>query len=268
MQSRFDYMTVAPGTYRAMGGLERYLADCAIEPMLIHLVKLRASQTQRLRLLPRHALEGPARRWARASSGSTRSTPGASARTTATRERAALAWTEAVTLIAEGHAPDAVYDEARAHFDDKALPTSRWRSPPSTPGTGSRLPRGCLPAPTLRAPRRRPDVDQLAADVPLAAERDPGSRRRSPGTVSAGTGFTRCTSKPASPVADRSWGWPHPVSAIRIVRPAPRLGAASARAVFVAVHLRHPQIEQHDLGPERLRQLRAPRRPSWTVRTS
>jgi alkylhydroperoxidase family enzyme len=37
------------------------------------------------------------------------------------RERAALAWTEAVTLIAQGHAPDAVYEEARSHFSEKEL---------------------------------------------------------------------------------------------------------------------------------------------------
>ena len=34
------------------------------------------------------------------------------------RERAAFAWTEAVTNIQEGHAPDAVYDEVRAHFSE------------------------------------------------------------------------------------------------------------------------------------------------------
>jgi len=34
------------------------------------------------------------------------------------RERAALAWTEAVTNIQEGHAPDVVYDQVRAHFSD------------------------------------------------------------------------------------------------------------------------------------------------------
>jgi AhpD family alkylhydroperoxidase len=34
------------------------------------------------------------------------------------RERAALAWAEAVTNIQEGHAPDAVYDEVKAHFDE------------------------------------------------------------------------------------------------------------------------------------------------------
>jgi alkylhydroperoxidase family enzyme len=37
------------------------------------------------------------------------------------RERAALAWTEAVTLIAKDHAPDAVYEEARAHFSEKEI---------------------------------------------------------------------------------------------------------------------------------------------------
>jgi len=34
------------------------------------------------------------------------------------RERAALAWTEAVTNIQDGHPPDVVYEEVRAHFSD------------------------------------------------------------------------------------------------------------------------------------------------------
>jgi AhpD family alkylhydroperoxidase len=37
------------------------------------------------------------------------------------RERAALAWTEAVTFIADGHVPDAVYDEASNHFNEDEL---------------------------------------------------------------------------------------------------------------------------------------------------
>lgn len=37
------------------------------------------------------------------------------------RERAALAWTEALTLLTDGHVPDAVYEEARPHFTDKEL---------------------------------------------------------------------------------------------------------------------------------------------------
>jgi alkylhydroperoxidase family enzyme len=37
------------------------------------------------------------------------------------RERAALAWTEALTLIRDGHVPDDVYEEVRPHFDDEEL---------------------------------------------------------------------------------------------------------------------------------------------------
>ncbi len=37
------------------------------------------------------------------------------------RERAALAWTEAVTLVSETHVPDAVYEQARRHFTEEEL---------------------------------------------------------------------------------------------------------------------------------------------------
>jgi alkylhydroperoxidase family enzyme len=37
------------------------------------------------------------------------------------RERAALAWAEAVTLVSEGHVPDEVYDEARKEFSEEEL---------------------------------------------------------------------------------------------------------------------------------------------------
>ena len=42
------------------------------------------------------------------------------------RERAALAWTEAVTLLSETHVPDAVHDEVRAHFDEPELVELTW----------------------------------------------------------------------------------------------------------------------------------------------
>ncbi len=60
-------------------------------------------------------------RGARPNSASTCFRSGARRRVTA-RERAALAWTEAVTQIATTHdVPDAVYEEVRRHFDEKAL---------------------------------------------------------------------------------------------------------------------------------------------------
>ncbi len=47
--------------------------------------------------------------------------PGVNARTTPSEERAALAWTEAVTLITNGHVPDNVFEEVRKHFTEKEL---------------------------------------------------------------------------------------------------------------------------------------------------
>src|SRR5688500_5426472 len=42
------------------------------------------------------------------------------------RERAALAWTEAVTLVAETHVPDDVYDRVRSHFSEKEVVDLTW----------------------------------------------------------------------------------------------------------------------------------------------
>jgi len=61
------------------------------------------------------------------------------------RERAALALTDAITLVADGHVPDEVWREASPHFDVDKWPSSSGRSPPSTAGTGSRSARACHP---------------------------------------------------------------------------------------------------------------------------
>ena len=54
------------------------------------------------------------------------------------RERAALAWVEAVTLVAEDHVPDDVYQQVRGYFSEKELvDLTRLRRLRSTPGTGS-----------------------------------------------------------------------------------------------------------------------------------
>jgi AhpD family alkylhydroperoxidase len=120
MKARFRYDTTSPNPYDAMDGLETYLAACAIEQPLVHLVKLRASQLngcaycidmhwKDLRALG----ESEARLYALdAWRESPQYTP---------RERAALAWTEAVTLLAADRVPDHVYDETRAHFDERSV---------------------------------------------------------------------------------------------------------------------------------------------------
>ena len=119
-QPRIDYPRVAPGAYAAMRGLEAYVRQSGLEPRLIELVKVRASQingcaycidmhTQDARMRG----ESEQRLYALAA---WRETPFYSE-----RERAALAWTEAVTRVAEGPVPDAAYESARVHFDEKSL---------------------------------------------------------------------------------------------------------------------------------------------------
>ena len=121
MHQRLDYKLASPEAYKAMLHTEQQVHESGLEESLLELVKSRASQIngcawcldmhtkdaralgetdQRLYLLPV---------WREAPCYSE-------------RERAALAWTEAVTQIAATHdVPDAVYEEVRRHFDGKAL---------------------------------------------------------------------------------------------------------------------------------------------------
>jgi len=117
---RFNYAKAAPGVYDAMDALDRYLAGCGLEESLLHLVRLRASQIngcaycldmhwKDLRALG----EGEQRLY---SLDAWRECPYYTE-----RERAALAWAEAVTLVAGDHVPDAVYDAVRPHFSNTDL---------------------------------------------------------------------------------------------------------------------------------------------------
>jgi AhpD family alkylhydroperoxidase len=108
MKGRFDYGTAAPGVYDAMDALDRYSGACGLEISLLHLVRLRASQLNGCAYcLDMHwkdlrALGEAEQRLY--SLDAWRECPYYTE-----RERAALAWTEAVTLITEGHVPDDVY---------------------------------------------------------------------------------------------------------------------------------------------------------------
>ncbi len=119
MQPRLD-INVAPGIYKAMIGLEAYLHQSGIEIPLLHLIKLRASQVNGCAYcIDMHWKD------LRAIGESEQRLYGLDAWRESPyysdRERAALAWTEAVTLITEAHVPDAVYEEVRPHFSDKEL---------------------------------------------------------------------------------------------------------------------------------------------------
>ncbi len=120
MEERLNYAKVAPDGIKAMRALEAYIRGSGIEPTLRELVKIRASQINGCAYcIDMHTIDARA-------GGETeqriyvlsawRETPFFT-----DRERAALAWTEALTLISETHAPDHVYEEAKGQFDEKEL---------------------------------------------------------------------------------------------------------------------------------------------------
>jgi AhpD family alkylhydroperoxidase len=120
MEPRLNYATAAPGGVKAMLDLEKYVRGCGLEYPLMELVKMRASQINGCAYcLDMHSKD------ARAAGETEQRLYGLSAWEEAPyytpRERAALAWTEAVTRVADTHVPDAVYEEVRPHFTDKEL---------------------------------------------------------------------------------------------------------------------------------------------------
>ena len=115
MQTRLDVEKIAPNAMKIMRRLEEYVRNSGLEPALLELIRTRASQINGCAYcLHMHAHDARVR-------GETetrlyllnawRESPLYN-----DRERAALAWTEAVTLISQTHAPDETYDEARRHF--------------------------------------------------------------------------------------------------------------------------------------------------------
>ena len=120
MESRLDFTKIAPEAYRAMAGLETYVRNSGLEPALLELVKFRTSQINGCAYcLDMHSKD------ARANGESEQRLYALSAwRETpffTDRERAALEWAEAVTLISENHVPEEVYEQVRQRFTEKEL---------------------------------------------------------------------------------------------------------------------------------------------------
>jgi AhpD family alkylhydroperoxidase len=120
MQPRIQYAKVAPGAITAMLGVETYVLHCGLERSLIELVKLRASQINGCAYcVDMHTKDARAE-------GETEQRLYAVSVWEETpffteRERAALAWTEAVTLVGQGHVPDGVYQQARGSLSETEL---------------------------------------------------------------------------------------------------------------------------------------------------
>jgi AhpD family alkylhydroperoxidase len=120
MEPRLNSAKVAPGASRAMFALETYVRQSGLEPSLLELVKMRASQINGCAYcLDMHSKDARAHGESEQrlyALSAWRETPFFSE-----RERAALAWTEAVTLVAESHVPDAIYEAVRQHFTEEEL---------------------------------------------------------------------------------------------------------------------------------------------------
>lgn len=120
MEPRIDARRYAPEAGKAMLALEKYLGESGLDHKLIHLLKMRASQINGCAYcIDMHSKDARAL-------GETeqrlyeldawRETPFYS-----DRERAALGWIEAITLVSQTHVPDEAYEEVRKHFSEKEI---------------------------------------------------------------------------------------------------------------------------------------------------
>lgn len=117
---RLDYKRAAPEAYQAVAGAEAYVRGCGLERSLIELVKMRASQINRCAYcLDRHSKDARSLNESEQRLYLLDAWQEASAYTP--RERAALGWTDALTLLATTGAPDADYEALKAHFSDKEI---------------------------------------------------------------------------------------------------------------------------------------------------
>jgi AhpD family alkylhydroperoxidase len=128
MQARIDYPdfhALLPAASQAMRSLAAATKEAGLEPALIELVKTRASQINGCAFcLNMHI--GDARKQGESAVRLDLLAAWREAPVYSDRERAALAWTEALTLITDGHAPDVVYDEVRRLFSDKEMAALSW----------------------------------------------------------------------------------------------------------------------------------------------
>ena len=120
MKPRLDYTKASAHALKAMYALQAAVNNSGLEKPLMELIKLRASQINGCAFCidmhfreAQSAGESPQRLYLL---DAWREAP-----VYTDRERAALAWTEAVTLVSASHVPDEVYEEARKHFNETEL---------------------------------------------------------------------------------------------------------------------------------------------------
>ncbi|GAB82200.1 carboxymuconolactone decarboxylase family protein [Shimwellia blattae] len=121
MTQRIDYMKTSPAGVKALGGVHAYIGQCGLEKSLVELVDLRVSQINGCAFcLDMHTRALLAQGmtpvklalvqvWEEAGN------------VFSAREKAALAWAETVTRVADTHVPDSAFDAAAAVFSEKEL---------------------------------------------------------------------------------------------------------------------------------------------------
>ncbi len=120
MQPRIDARKYLTEPQKSLYAIETYFAECGLDHKLLHLIKMRASQINGCAYcIDMHSKDARAL-------GETeqrlyeldawRETPFYTE-----RERAALAWTESLTLVSETHVPDDVFEEVRKQFSEKEI---------------------------------------------------------------------------------------------------------------------------------------------------
>lgn len=121
MSMRLDYKQIAPEGAKALGGVHGYVAQSGLSPVLVDLVYLRVSQINNcaycLDMHTRDLLE----RGVKADKLALLQAWPEAGNLFDERERAALAWAESVTRVAQTGVPDEAYAAARTVFDERDL---------------------------------------------------------------------------------------------------------------------------------------------------
>ena len=122
MKARMDFRKASPQGDKAMMGLHMFVRNCGLDHALLELVKLRASQINGCaHCIDMHSKELRADGESESEQRIYLLTAWRESPFYSDRERAALAWTEAVTLLPNGEVPDKVYEEARSQFSEEEL---------------------------------------------------------------------------------------------------------------------------------------------------
>jgi AhpD family alkylhydroperoxidase len=120
MQQRLDAMKISPAVYKAMAGLQTYVEQSGLEQSLLDLIEIRASQINGCAFcLVMHTND--ARKHGESDERMYLLDAWKEAPVFTPRERAALAWVESITKVAENHVPDETYEQVRRHFSEKEI---------------------------------------------------------------------------------------------------------------------------------------------------